>query len=81
MELGIREIVGAVWTGILGMLWWDIRGVRKEREEFGDKISNKYMTKKEHELVCKAVCLQIKNDLGEMKTAIIDAIKENGRRI
>jgi hypothetical protein len=34
VEFGVKQIFAAVWTGILGLLWWDIRSIRKERETF-----------------------------------------------
>ena len=38
MELSAQNVIGAAISGILGVLWWDIRGIRKEREELKEQI-------------------------------------------
>jgi hypothetical protein len=34
IEFGVKQIFATVWTGILALLWWDIRNIRRERDTF-----------------------------------------------
>ncbi len=77
-EVGLKEVFGTVWTGILGVLWWDIRGIRKERDTFKEDIKAEYLTEHTHGLLCKNVHTQFALDLVSAKNEIIEAIKNNG---
>jgi len=83
MDIGLQEIVGGIMTGILGLLWWDIRGVRKDRETLNKEIADTYLSKETHELLCKNAGLEFKNHVsGELKAVkdeILTAIKNNGK--
>ena len=78
LEVGLKEVFGTVWTGILGVLWWDIRGIRKERDTFKGEIKNEYLTQDTHALLCNNVGKQFTIDLMSAKEEIIQAIKDNG---
>jgi hypothetical protein len=78
LEVGLKEVFGTVWTGILGVLWWDIRGIRKERDTFKDEIKEEYLTEHTHGLMCDNVAKQFTINLMGAKDEIIQAIKDNG---
>ena len=77
--IGLREIFGGIWTGILGLLWYDIRCIRKERDTFRGEIKHEYLTKTTHDLLCANVASLLKLDLLSVKEEIIKAIKDNGK--
>ena len=77
-EIGLREVFGAIWTGILGIVWWDIRGIRKERDTLKGEIKAEYLTKATHQLLCENTVAQFKMDLLIIKDEIIKAIKSSG---
>ncbi len=77
-EVGLKEVFGGVWTGILGLLWFDIRGIRKERDTFKEDIKAEYLTEHTHSLLCDNRGKQFTIDLMSAKEEIIQAIKDNG---
>jgi len=83
MNIGLHEIVGIAMTGILSVLWWDIRGIRKEREEQTKLMEDTYLKKETHDLLCKNAGLEFKNHVSQeikvMRDEILTAIKNNGR--
>lgn len=82
MEL--RDYIGLATSGILGILWFDIRNIRKEREQHKEKINetlDEYLTKEKHEDVCKITILETMNKvekkIDDSKEEILEAIKNN----
>jgi hypothetical protein len=74
----LREWIGLGTAGILGLLWYDIRNIRKERDEAEAKMKKEYITTDTHALICTNVTSQFKIDIMNAKNEIISAIKENG---
>jgi hypothetical protein len=54
-------------TGLLGILWYDIRNLRKT-----------YMTKANHDEVCDLKLNPIHDDVTEIKADIKELLKRNG---
>ena len=72
MDLSFNNIVGLIITGLLGILWLDIRSIRKE--------GIKYLTKERHEIICKGVMTSVALELEKAKQEIIKEIRNNGRK-
>ena len=81
------DIAKAGFAGIMGLLWWDIRQIRKERvgqEKKTDEKLKDYITAEKHDDLCKINTLEqnsalrefIDDKFKEMRTLII----ENGRQ-
>ena len=75
---GLKEIFFTLWSGMLGLLWYDIRGLRKQRPELRKEMDDEFLTKKTHTLLCANTVIQFKLDLLAVKNEIIQAIKDNG---
>ena len=43
MDLGFKDFIGLGTTGILSLLWFDIRGIRKERTKMNKDIDKTYL--------------------------------------
>lgn len=74
-----RDFIGVAIAGILSVLWFDLRSLRKGRGTLKDEIAETYLTEKTHGLLCENVALQFTNKLQEVKEEIIDAIKDNSK--
>ena len=80
------DIAKTVFAGIMGLLWWDIRQIRKERvgqkKEMEDELDD-YMTKEKHTDLCKINTLELKDALVEQMNTRFDEmanlIIKNGR--
>ena len=60
MDIGFKELAGGVYAGLLSLLWFDIRGIRKERDQHKKALNQtleEYLTKEKHEDVCKITIL------------------------
>ena len=79
MTVGFKEIAGLVWTGLLGLLWYDIRNIRIERQEQDVKIEEKFLPRLEHELLCKNAHLTLQSEIQKAKDEIIGEIRINGQ--
>jgi len=78
--LDIKDFIGIAISGILGILWWDIRGIRNEREAHKTKIDEKfkgYLKEEKHELLCENATLRFEAKVDNMKNEILEAIKNN----
>lgn len=80
----IKDYIGVAITGILGLLWFDIRNIRKGRDEHKKAINKTletYLTKDKHEDLCKITILETMNivatKIDESKEEILEAIKNN----
>ena len=71
-----KDFIGIGITGILGVLWWDLRNIRKDRDVFSNDMKKDYMSKEVHELTCKAVSLQINEDMRKHIDDKFDDLKE-----
>lgn len=66
--LEIKDMIGVGITSILGILWWDIRSIRKERQEAEkeiDKKLSKYLHVNTHALLCENATLRQRSELKE----------------
>jgi len=75
MEFKMPEILSLAATGILGILWFDIRNIRKlyKNNDAG------YLTEVKHKLICENSTLRFEAKLEEAKKEILIAIKNNGK--
>ena len=76
----IKDFIGVGITGLLGLLWFDIRGIRKERETHKEKIDEKfkgYLKEEKHTLLCENATLRFEAKIDNMKDEILEAIKNN----
>jgi len=65
----IRDLIGLGVSGILTFLWWDIRGIRQNKEGF--------LKKETHALLCENTVLRIEKKIDDMRDKIIQEIKNN----
>lgn len=84
--MDIKDFIGIGTSGILGLLWYDIRNIRKERDQHKKAINetlDEYLTKEKHEDVCKITILETMNKvekkIDESKEEILEAIKNNNK--
>lgn len=82
----MKDFIGIGITGLLGLLWFDLRNIRKERDEHRKAIDGtlgEYLTKEKHEDVCKITILETMNKvekkIDESKEEILEAIKNNNK--
>lgn len=68
----VRDFIGLGITGILGLLWFDIRSIRQNK--------GGYLKEERHELLCENAALRLEKKIEEMKDEIIKEIKNNGRK-
>lgn len=68
----VRDFIGMGITGILGLLWFDIRSIRQNKAG--------YLKEEKHELLCENAALRLEKKMDEMKADIINEIKKNGRK-
>jgi len=68
------EMISAAAAGILGLLWFDIRNIRKSYRDNKDG----YLTEDKHSLICENSMLKIGKQIDDMKIEIINEIKSNG---
>ena len=76
----VKDFIGVGITGLLGLLWFDIRGIRKERGEFKKEIDEKltdYLPEQRHALLCENAALKLEAKMDDMKNEILDAIQNN----
>ena len=84
----IGNIVGSVMTGLLGLLWYDIRGHRNDIANFKTDINRmlkeEFLTEKEHTKLCEIDTLRNREETRKMIEAhtekIIHVIKQNGNK-
>lgn len=77
-----KDFIGVGIAGILGLLWFDIRNIRKERETYKEKIGDKfkdYLKEETHQLLCENATLKLEAKMDDMKDEILTAIKENNK--
>ena len=82
----VSEGVKYVATGLLGVLWWDVRKVRLMKDIIMKESDEKYLSKTEHDLRCEVNTLKQNNDLHahidhkfeELRADIKTFLKRNG---
>ena len=79
----LSEGVKYVATGLLGVLWWDVRKVRQMKDSIMGDIEKKYLTKDKHVDLCLIKEGETENKvlkaIYDTKTEIIKEIqKSNG---
>uniref|UniRef100_A0A6M3J009 Uncharacterized protein n=1 Tax=viral metagenome TaxID=1070528 RepID=A0A6M3J009_9ZZZZ len=79
----LSEGVKYVATGLLGVLWWDVRKVRQLKDSIMGDIERKYLTKDKHVDLCLIKEAETENKvlkaIYDTKTEIIKEIqKSNG---
>lgn len=90
MVFKIPEIISMAVTGILGLLWWDIRGIRKERDDNQkqrevdiNNTQNTFMKRADHVVLCENAALKLEQILDNKLRVAVDEIKReirnNGR--
>ena len=67
----IRDFIGLGITGILSVLWFDIRSIRQNKAGF--------LKEDRHELLCENAALRLEKKMDEMQKEIIKEIKHNGQ--
>jgi hypothetical protein len=76
----LSEGVKYMATGLLGLLWWDIRKVRQMKDTIMGEIKRDYLTENMHEALCGKQRAEIKTEFLEalhtMKDEIISEIKK-----
>jgi hypothetical protein len=85
MELTWTSIIGLCMTGLMGVLWWDIRGIRKATEQDVDELKQEikgadYLTEAKHDLLCTNATLRFEKIVSGMRDEIIKEIKNNNRK-
>lgn len=68
-----RDIAGVVMTGLLGVLWFDLRTIRKEVKVQRDES----LSEKEHVILCENSTLRLEKTIVNMRDEILLAIKKN----
>ncbi len=78
-------------AGLLGLLWFDIRNIRKEKETNSINLEkrfqtaredgfNNFLTKDKHDLLCEVASLKIRThvtaEINAMEERLIKAFKE-----
>lgn len=81
----ISDFLKSTWleivaTGLLGLLWRDVRKVNRMKEIIIKDIEKDFLTKKEHNLLCRINHLEFDKTLeirlNGIKDEILDAIKD-----
>ena len=70
MDLSAQDVIGFAISGLLTLLWFDIRSIRKE--------GTKFITKPVHDENCALKLDPIKEDLAEIKQDIKELLRHNG---
>ena len=70
--MDMRDFIGLGITGILSILWFDIRSIRQNKAGF--------LKEEKHELLCENAALRLEKKMDEMQKEIINEIKTNGKR-
>ena len=70
MDITANTIIGLVMAGLLSLLWYDLRSLRK----------NGFLTEEKHELLCANTTLRFEKKIDDMKDEIIKEIRSNGRQ-
>ena len=75
MTISANTIIGVVMSGLLGLLWFDLRSIRKNvHEEMAG-----YLTEEKHGLLCENSMLRVEKKIDTVKDEIIKEIKNNGK--
>ena len=85
MELDFSVVTQACIAGLLGILWWDIRGIRKSTRQDMNNFrketkEQEYLTESHHKLLCENATLRFQKIISDMKDEIIREIKSNQNR-
>lgn len=67
----IRDFIGLGITGLLSILWFDIRSIKENKAG--------YLKEETHELLCKNTMLRVEKKIDEMKDEIIKEIRQNNK--
>lgn len=93
MEFKTPEIISLAVTGILSLLWWDIRNIRKDRAGAEEKQRRQreidintyhetFLKKTDHVVLCENAVLRFEQIVGKMiKESVVELkaeIKKNG---
>ena len=69
-------------TGVLSLLWFDIRNIRIKRESDRNEFEERYITKEYHCIICENAQLRTQKVLSEALNAAVleikSEIKKNG---
>jgi len=90
MEFNISSMSDLAITGVMGLMWWDVRNIRKEvsgseektriqREADIEVMHEKFLKKESHELLCENTVLRIEAKIDQAVDAITAEIK-NGHK-
>lgn len=91
MKFGAQELISSVAAGVLSLLWWDIRSIRKvgsieqkernvQREGDIDSFHTVFMKKEEHVVLCQLSSAQFENTMKTMLSEFAKELKEEIRR-
>lgn len=67
----IRDFIGLGISGILGLMWFEIKGVRQNKAG--------YLTEEKHDLLSENAMLRVEKKIDDMKDEILEAIRENNK--
>ena len=67
----VANFIGLGIAGILGVLWFDIRGIKQNKEG--------YLKEDKHGLLCENAALRLEKKIDDMKDEIITEIRKNDR--
>ena len=65
--MAVGEYIDLAVTGLLGILWFDLRNLRKS-----------YMTKHNHDELCDLKLKPMHDDISEIKSDIKELLRRNG---
>ena len=65
----IKDFIGIGIAGILSFLFFDIRSIRQNKDG--------YLTEDKHELLCENAALRLEKKIDNMKSEVLEAIKDN----
>lgn len=92
MPQKIIDFVNLGVAGLLGLLWWDIRNIRKDKEKSGldlekrfntnrDELFDIFMKRTDHEVLCENAGLKLQQhvskEIAASEKRILTAIKKS----
>lgn len=86
----MKDFIGLGIGGILALLWFDIRKIRKERDEHKEAIKEElegYLTEEKHVMVCEIksfktvdkIMNKVDKKIDDTKDEIVKVIRENNK--
>ena len=88
--LGYTEIIGTVISGVLALLWFDIRAIRKEKDNFSDRFRvqreddlniayETFIKKEDHSILCENAMLRIEKSVALILKNAVSELKQEIR--